>query len=209
MKNYSPQRTLGTQSFFKSFSAYSASLRELFTDKPAWLDHIGQPQRIMKGVTSGMAPPVPSWRLADKNIRTSGFTLIEVMVVLVILGILAGLIIPRIMERPEEARRMKAEMQIKAMETALRMYKLDNGFYPTTEQGLEALVSPPSSGRRPTAWRQGGYLEKGRVPLDPWKNPYVYISPGRHGDFDLMSYGADGEPGGEGKDADINNWELD
>ncbi len=148
---------------------------------------------------------------AHAGVATSqtGFTLIEVMVVLVILGILAGLIVPRIMERPEEARRMKAEMQIKALETALRLYKLDNGSYPTTEQGLEALVQPPATGRPAPGWRQGGYLEQGKVPLDPWKNPFVYLSPGLHGDYDLISYGADGAPGGEGKDADINSWELD
>jgi len=141
--------------------------------------------------------------------KQRGFTLIELMVVIVILGILAGFIVPRIMGRPEEARRLKAKMQIQAIETALRLYKLDNGFYPTTEQGLQALVEPPSVGQLPKNWRQGGYLEKGKIPKDPWGNDYVYISPGLHGDFDLSSYGADGQPGGEGENADINNWELD
>jgi len=138
-----------------------------------------------------------------------GFTLIEIMVVMVILGILAGLIIPRIMGRPEEARRTKARIQIESIETALKLYKLDNGLYPTTEQGLQALVEPPSVGKLASAWREGGYLEKGRVPKDPWDNEYVYLCPGIHGDFDLVSYGADGETGGEGKDMDINNWELE
>ena len=138
-----------------------------------------------------------------------GFTLIEIMVVMIILGILAGLIIPRIMGRPEEARRTKARIQIESIETALKLYKLDNGSYPTTEQGLQALVEKPSTGELATAWREGGYLEKGTVPKDPWGNEYIYLSPGIHGDFDLMSYGADGETGGEGKDMDINNWELD
>ena len=138
-----------------------------------------------------------------------GFTLIEIMVVLVILGILAGLIVPRIMDRPEEARRTKATIQIQSLEQALQLYKLDNGQYPTTEQGLHALVEPPSVGRLAKKWREGGYLDKGKVPLDPWDNEFVYISPGLHGDFDLMSYGPDNEPGGEGKDADINNWELE
>ncbi len=141
--------------------------------------------------------------------RNRGFTLIELMVVIVILGILAGLIVPRIMGRPEEARRVKARVQIESIETALKLYKLDNGIYPSTEQGLEALVEPPSVGKLPRKWRDGGYLEKGRVPQDPWGNDYVYLSPGLHGDFDLMSYGPDGEPGGEGEDADINNWEID
>lgn len=131
------------------------------------------------------------------------------MVVMVILGILAGLIIPRIMGRPEEARRTKARIQIESIETALKLYKLDNGSYPTTEQGLQALVEPPSVGKLASAWREGGYLEKGRVPKDPWDNEYVYLCPGIHGDFDLVSYGSDGETGGEGKDMDINNWELE
>ncbi|HIJ21194.1 MAG TPA: type II secretion system major pseudopilin GspG [Deltaproteobacteria bacterium] len=138
-----------------------------------------------------------------------GFTLIELMVVIVILGILAGLIIPRIMGRPEEARQMKAKVQMESIETALRLYKLDNGDYPTTEQGLQALVEPPTVGELPRAWRQGGYLEKGKMPKDPWENDYIYLCPGLHGDFDLVSYGADGQPGGEDKNADINSWELD
>ena len=104
-----------------------------------------------------------------------GFTLIEIMVVMVILGILAGLIIPRIMGRPEEARRTKAQIQIESIETALKLYKLDNGSYPTTEQGLQALVEPPSVGKLASAWREGGYLEKGKVPKDPWGNEYVYL----------------------------------
>ncbi|TET95579.1 MAG: type II secretion system protein GspG, partial [Desulfobacteraceae bacterium] len=137
-----------------------------------------------------------------------GFTLIEIMVVMVILGILAGLIIPRIMGRPEEARRTKARVQIESIETALKLYRLDSGSYPTTEQGLQALVEPPAVGKLPIAWREGGYLEKGKVPKDPWGNEYVYLCPGIHGDFDLISYGADGETGGEGKDQDINSWEL-
>ncbi len=136
-----------------------------------------------------------------------GFTLIELMVVIVILGILAGLIIPRIMGRPEEARRMKAKIQIESIETAIKLYRLDNGEYPSTEQGLEALVEPPTVGQLPKAWRKGGYLEKGKVPKDPWGNDYIYLCPGLHDDFDLMSYGADGEPGGEDNNADINSWE--
>ncbi|MFZ3114574.1 MAG: type II secretion system major pseudopilin GspG [Syntrophales bacterium] len=142
-----------------------------------------------------------------KNER--GFTLIELMVVIVILGILAGLIIPRIMGRPDEARAAKARMQIESMETALKLYKLDNGDYPTTEQGLQALVEPPAVGSLTKNWRQGGYLEKGKLPKDPWDRDFIYISPGAHGDFDLSCLGADGEPGGEGKNKDINSWELD
>jgi general secretion pathway protein G len=138
-----------------------------------------------------------------------GFTLIELMVVIVILGILAGLIIPRIMGRPDEARAAKARIQIESLETALKLYKLDNNTYPTTDQGLQALVEAPAGGQLAKNWRQGGYLEKGKVPKDPWDRDFVYISPGVHGDFDLSSLGADGEPGGEGKDKDINSWEME
>jgi general secretion pathway protein G len=138
-----------------------------------------------------------------------GFTLIELMVVIVILGILAGLIIPRIMGRPDEARRAKARMQLESLETALKLYKLDNGSYPITEQGLQALVEQPSVAPAAKNWRQDGYLEKNKVPKDPWGNDFVYISPGTHGEFDLSSLGADGEPGGEGKNKDINSWESE
>jgi general secretion pathway protein G len=138
-----------------------------------------------------------------------GFTLIELMVVIVILGILAGLIVPRIMGRPDEARRAKARIQLESLETALKLYKLDNGNYPSTEQGLNALVEAPTVGTPLKNWRQGGYLEKGKVPKDPWDNDFVYISPGAHGDYDLICRGADGEPDGEGKNKDINSWESE
>ena len=136
-----------------------------------------------------------------------GFTLIEIMVVVVILGILAAVIIPRLSDRPEQARRTKATTDIKSIETALSLFQMDNGFYPSTEQGLEALVQKPTTGRIPSNYNEGGYLKK--VPYDPWDNPYLYLSPGVNGDYDLISYGPDGEEGGEGKFADINNWELD
>jgi general secretion pathway protein G len=145
-----------------------------------------------------------------ERIKTQkGFTLIELMVVIIILGVLAGLIIPRVMGRPDEARQAKAKIQIEALESALKLYKLDNTNYPTTEQGLKALVEAPAVGSIPKNWRQGGYLEKGKVPKDPWDHDYIYISPGSHGDFDLISLGADGEPGGEGVNKDINNWEIE
>lgn len=138
-----------------------------------------------------------------------GLTLIELMVVIVILTILASFIAPRLMGRPDEARRSQARIQIEGLETALKMYKLDNGDYPTTEQGLKALVEPPSAGKLAGNWREGGYLEKGKVPKDPWGNEFVYVSPGSSGEFDLSSRGADGEVGGDGKNKDINNWETD
>jgi len=143
------------------------------------------------------------------RLTACGFTLIELMVVIVILGILAGLIVPRLMGRPEEAKQLKAKMQIEAIETALKLYKLDSGSYPDTEQGLNALVEKPETGSVPKKWREGGYLEKGKVPADPWGNEFVYLSPGVHGEYDIISYGSDGVPGGEGKDKDINNWEID
>lgn len=139
----------------------------------------------------------------------SGFTLIELLVVLVIIGILAGYVGPRIMGHPEEAKRTMAAAQISSLETALETYRLDNGTYPSTEQGLQALVEAPSVGKLPPKWRTGGYMKKGKVPKDPWANEYVYLSPGTHSDFDISSYGADHESGGEDGDADINNWELE
>jgi general secretion pathway protein G len=144
-----------------------------------------------------------------RNQKIDGFTLIEIMVVIVILGILAGLIVPRIMGRPEEARRTKAALTLRSLDSALKLYKLDNGVYPTTEQGLEALIDKPETGTVPKNWREGGYLDSSKVPKDPWGNDYVYIQPGEHGDYDLSSYGRDGEKGGEGDNADINLWELE
>ncbi len=137
----------------------------------------------------------------------AGFTLIEIMVVIVILGILATLIIPKIMDRPDEARRTKAVLDIQSIGQALDLYRLDNHRYPTSEQGLSALVAKPELDPVPPRWKKGGYLPK--LPMDPWNNPYVYLSPGLHGDYDLMSFGGDGEPGGEEKGADIESWNLD
>lgn len=148
-------------------------------------------------------------KCVSKRGNTSGFTLIEILVVLVIIGILAGYIGPKIMGHPEEAKRTKAAVQIEAIETALKMYKLDNGVYPSTEQGLQALVEPPTAGKLPPKWRKGGYLEKKKVPMDPWGNEFIYLSPGTQGDYDLSSYGGDGEAGGEDDNSDINSWELE
>jgi general secretion pathway protein G len=146
-----------------------------------------------------------------QNLRqnSQGFTLIELMVVIIILGVLAMWVAPKIMSRPEEAKQVKARLDIQNLETALKLYKLDNGLYPTTEQGLQALVERPETGLIPKKWKEGGYLEKGRVPKDPWGNDFVYLSPGLKGDFDIISYGADGAPGGDAEFKDINNWEIE
>lgn len=136
-----------------------------------------------------------------------GFTLIELMVVIVILGVLAGLVVPKFMDEPQKARVVKTKLQMESISMALKKYYIDNGYYPSTEQGLEALVTKPSTGRIPKNYASGGYLPK--VPVDPWDTKYIYISPGKHGPFDLTSYGADGVSGGTGGDADVNSWELD
>jgi general secretion pathway protein G len=138
--------------------------------------------------------------------RSKGFTLIELMVVLVILGVLAAMIAPRIMDRPDEARIVAAKQDIAAIVQALKMYRLDNIRYPTTEQGLQALVTKPAIAPIPENWKSGGYLDK--LPKDPWGNAYLYLNPGRHGDIDVISLGTDGQSGGEGKDADIGSWML-
>ncbi|HQR02573.1 MAG TPA: type II secretion system major pseudopilin GspG [Rhodocyclaceae bacterium] len=136
--------------------------------------------------------------------KTQGFTLIEVMIVVVILGILAALIVPKIMGRPDEARVTAARQDIATLMQTLKLYKLDNRRYPTTEQGLEALVKKPATPPLPDNWKP--YLE--RLPADPWGNPYQYLNPGVNGEIDIFSYGADSKPGGEGVDADIGSWML-
>lgn len=138
------------------------------------------------------------------GVQQSGFTLIEIMVVVVILGILAALIAPNVISRIDEAQVTKVKQDLRAIESALKLYRLDNFRYPDTEQGLEALSTPPQD---PNArWPEGGYLD--RVPRDPWDRPYVYLYPGNQGEFDVYSLGRDGQQGGEGLDADIGNWEL-
>ena len=137
--------------------------------------------------------------------RHAGFTLIEVLVVVVILGILAALVVPRIMDRPDEAKRVAAKADVGAIVQALKLYRLDNGFYPTTEQGLGALVNRPATNPAPGNWKQGGYLE--RLPKDPWGGDYQYLSPGVKGEIDVFSLGADKARGGEGNAADIGNWD--
>lgn len=144
-----------------------------------------------------------------KQLKDSrGFTLIELMVVIVILSLLAVMVGPKIIGRSDDAKVADAKVQIRNIETALKLYKLDSGVFPTTEQGLQALVTKPSTGKIPNNYRAEGYLENKNIPKDPWGNDYIYLSPGEHGDYDLSSYGADGARGGEGKNADIESWSM-
>ena len=137
----------------------------------------------------------------------SGFTLIEVMVVVVVLSILAAIVVPNIMDAPDEARIVAAKQDIRALESALNLYRLDNYVYPSTEQGIDALVTRPETPPEPRNWKAGGYMD--RLPKDPWGNPYQYLSPGQNGEFDLYSMGADGQIDGAGVNADITNWNLE
>ena len=138
--------------------------------------------------------------------RQVGFTLLEVMVVVVILGILAALVVPKIISRPDEARVIAAKQDLASVMQALKLYRLDNQRYPVTEQGLQALVTQPTTAPLPPNWKTGGYVE--RLPKDPWGSPYQYLNPGIHGEIDVFSFGADGAPGGEGNDAEIGSWSL-
>jgi general secretion pathway protein G len=141
----------------------------------------------------------------DTKSMVNGFTLIEIMVVLVILGVLAALVIPKVMSRPDEARVVASRQDIASISQALKLYRLDNGYYPSTEQGLAALVKKPTTEPIPRNWSGNGYIEK--LPKDGWMRPYQYENPGSKGEIDLFSLAADGKPGGEGLAADIGNWD--
>jgi general secretion pathway protein G len=146
-----------------------------------------------------------SWLIRNHK----GFTLIELMVVIIILGLLAAIVMPRIVGETDKARYEQAKVQMRILEDSLKRYKLDNGVYPTTSQGLESLIIEPTTEPIPRNWQQGGYLDKPELPLDPWGNEYIYISPGQHGpDYDLFTLGADGLEGGEGYNADIQSWRI-
>lgn len=143
---------------------------------------------------------------AASRAGSRGFTLIEVMVVVVIMGILAALVVPKLMGRADDARIIAAKQDISTLMQGLKLYKLDNQRYPTTEQGLQALIAKPTSGPPANGWKTGGYVDK--LPKDPWGSPYQYLSPGVKGEVDIFSLGADGQPGGAGNDADIGSWDL-
>ena len=139
--------------------------------------------------------------------KQTGFTLIEVIVVLVILGILASIVVPNVISRTDQAQIVKAKQDLRALESALQLYRVDNFKYPTTDQGLQALVERPSIPPEAKNWQKGGYIKK--LPQDPWLNDYQYLSPGQHGDFDLYTLGADGRPGGSDENQDIGSWTLE
>lgn len=146
----------------------------------------------------------PASTAPDRHARDAGFSLLELMVVVVILSVLALVIVPRVIDRPDQARAARARADVAAIAGAVNLYRLDNFRYPTTEQGLAALVSRPTTDPVPDNWAANGYLD--RLPVDPWGNPYQYLAPGVHGDFDVFTYGADAAPGGENANADIGSW---
>jgi general secretion pathway protein G len=158
-------------------------------------------QIFFKAPEAGMTTP------QAKQARDAGFSLLELMVVVVILSVLALVIVPRVIDRPDQARAVRARTDLTSIASAVKFYRLDNLRYPTTDQGLAALVSPPSVAPTAPNWADGGYMD--RLPRDPWGQPYHYLSPGVHGDFDIFSYGANGQAGGDGADADIGSWDLE
>ena len=162
-------------------------------------------RRLRRGPAHYNRPMLPSRSVPAQRARrcSFGFTLIEIMVVIVILGVLAALVVPRVLDRPDEARRVAAKADIAAVVGALKLYRLDNQRYPT---GLAALIAKPEQPPVPPNWKNGGYLEK--LPKDPWGRPYVYLNPGVRGEIEVFSFGADGQTGGSGIDADIGSWDL-
>ncbi|APZ54044.1 type II secretion system major pseudopilin GspG [Salipiger abyssi] len=152
-------------------------------------------------MTTPIAAPSP-----EAPPRDAGFSLLELMVVVVILSLLAVVIVPRVIDRPDQARVARARADISSIVSAVNLYRLDNFRYPTTEQGLSALVSRPTTDPQPTNWAENGYMD--RMPVDPWGQPYQYLAPGVHGEFDVFSYGADGAAGGSGTDADLGSWNI-
>lgn len=180
-----------SQFFAQSVARFMS--RFLSISKPALLDQ-KSPTKSMRFAAE-----------ANRARKDAGFTLIEIMVVIAIIGILATLIVPKIMGRPDEARATAAKHDVGTLVQAFKLYRLDIGRYPTTEQGVKALVEKPTSEPVPQNWKAGGYLDS--IPKDPWGNPYQYANPGTRSEIDVYSFGADGKPGGTGNDADIGNWQ--
>lgn len=146
-------------------------------------------------------------KLLTTHKKQTGFTLIEVIVVVVILGILASVVVPKVVNRTGQAQIVKAKQDIRALESALQLYRVDNFDYPTTDQGLAALAEKPTTSPEPRNWQSGGYIKN--IPKDPWQNEYQYLRPGENGEFDIVSLGKDGRPGGTEDNADIGNWNLE
>jgi general secretion pathway protein G len=182
-----------------TFERYDAMIKELVRKINGY---IAAQRRQKASFLGNHQSPV-----TNQSVAQGGFTFIEIMVVVAILAILAALVVPRVMGRTDEAKRTATKVQIRNIEGALQLYKLDNGIYPSTEQGLKALVEKPTTGIIPKKWKPDGYLAK--VPEDPWGNAYKYVSPAPKGDYEITSFGTDGEAGGDGKNADITNFTLD
>jgi general secretion pathway protein G len=179
----------------KNFKAFGAQLQVFFRSV-----------RVL--MTPMIAFRSPQLRAAGRSPVARGFTLIEIMVVITILGVLAALIVPRVVGRTDDAKVAAAKQDIATIMQALKLYRLDNGRYPTTDQGLQALITKPTTEPVPSNWKQGGYIERNSVPLDPWGEPYKYLSPGIRSEIDVFSLGRDKANGGEGVDADIGSWTL-
>ncbi len=177
---------------------------------PEIAKNLSFPNALVGNLDEAMIRP-PTKTFGGDNYRIAAkkaFTFLELMVVMFILSLLVGIVGPRLIGRSDEARVVETKMQIKNFETALNLYKLDNGSYPETEQGLAALIEKPVTGKIPDNYRSDGYLDKKKIPRDSWSHPYIYICPGSHGDYDIISYGADGKAGGEKQGADITSWTI-
>jgi general secretion pathway protein G len=192
---------IGPNQFFPNYSFLGIGNRSIHSYTP-----VSNFFSKSKTMHKKFSLPAQAGARAASRARSRGFTLIEVMVVVVIMGILAALVVPKLMGRADDARIIAAKQDISTLMQGLKLYKLDNQRYPTTEQGLQALIAKPTSGPPANGWKTGGYVDK--LPKDPWGSPYQYLSPGVKGEVDIFSLGADGQPGGAGNDADIGSWDL-
>jgi general secretion pathway protein G len=201
--------TISTRFFTRYLSLNRSTLRPLPTLGRS-VPHprlLGASASVYQGLSAMFLPARTASSFPARLIAARGFTLIEIMVVITILGILAALVVPKIFGRTDDARITAAKTEISTLVQALKFYRIDNGRFPTTEQGLAALLTKPTIEPIPNNWKQGGYLERTTVPKDPWGKEYQFLSPGVRGEFDVFSFGRDGQSGGEGPDADIGNWQ--